>query len=109
MMKFADIKFGERGGSRANGLGLLTAGYWVEKEYFELAWTLIRADDPARDWHGKHTTVSLCNDPTWKNRRVGKRIKIGRCVKYFVNEQMVPLSETNKGKGGSRRYIGHNK
>jgi hypothetical protein len=104
-MKFEDIKFYERGGNHPPGLGLHTPGrYWVEKSYFVTAWNMISQACPTGVWYGVQTAESLCCDPTWKDRKDGPRQKLGRCVKLFVEQELLALEEVNKGKGGPRRY-----
>lgn len=104
-MNFSDIKFYERGGSKAPGLGLRLRGYWVHKTHFELAWKLLLAANPALQWQGEQTTVTLCNDPDWQYRKPGVRHKLGRCVRFFAESRMLPLRISNPGKGGPRKYL----
>lgn len=105
-MRFEDIDFQERSGSKAPGLGLLLPGnYWVHKSHFDEAWKLIHAANPALDWQGEQIAETLCADPDWKYRKCGIRIKLGRCVKYFVDQGMLPLKVANPGKKGKRKYI----
>ncbi|MCX7246118.1 MAG: hypothetical protein NTX31_00335 [Burkholderiales bacterium] len=103
-MKFEDIKFFERSGPKASGFGLYTGGYWVPRDFFVEAWTMILASSPTLTWHGKQTTVTLCSDPGWKERHPVERQTLGRAVKYFVVNEVLDLEEANKGKGGPRRY-----
>lgn len=103
-MNFSDIKFYERSGNKAPGLGLRLRGYWVYKIHVELAWKLLLAANPALQWQGEHTTVTLCNDPDWQYRKAGIQHNIGRCIRFFTENGLLPLRISNPGKGGSRKY-----
>ena len=106
IMKFEDIEFESRRGVDRSTLGLWLPGkYWVEKVLFKEAWTRIWKACPTGVWQGTQTTETLCEDPDWRARDCGVRIKLGRCVKYFVSEEMLPLKLSNPGKKGKRKYI----
>lgn len=104
-MKFRDIKFDERGGSAKSGLGLFLPGrYWVSKKVFEVAWSQVRARFSALDWQVQHTAESILGETFWKPHKCGQRIALGRCVKYFVDHEMLPLRVANPTKKGKRKY-----
>ena len=104
-MKFEDIKFDERSGSAKSGPGLLLpGGYWVLKKYFEMAWTQVRANASGLDWRAQQTAESLLGETFWKPHKCGQRISLGRCVKYFVDQKMLPMRVANPGKKGKRKY-----
>lgn len=71
------------------------------KEVWELFWRSVGNLDPAR----KHTTVALCNDPTWYDRPRGQRIALGRCIKYLAIQGVLPITPANLGKSGPRKYF----
>ncbi|HWI82693.1 hypothetical protein [Ramlibacter sp.] len=102
---FCDIPFGPRPRGSSSHPGLILSGrYWVEQGYFELAWRLVWAHFRRVDWSRKQTAESLCNDPDWKDRRRGDRLKLGRCIKYFADNGLLPIWVCNPGKSGKRKY-----
>jgi hypothetical protein len=105
-MKFKDISFDERGRFANSGPGLLLpGGYWVSKKIVELAWSQVRARFSALDWKVQQTAESLLGETFWKPRKCGQRIALGRCVKYFVDHEMLPLRVANPKKKGKRKYV----
>lgn len=104
-MKFRDIKFDERGEAAKSSLGLLLpGGYWVSKKVFELAWSQVRTRFSALDWKVQQTAESTCGEAFWKTHDCGVRIKLGRCVKYFADHDILPLRVANPKKKGKRKY-----
>lgn len=107
-MEFSDINFYERSGAKTAGLGRhLPGGYWVQKAYFEITWRQVRAAIPALDWASKpeQSAETLCGEAFWQaQKKGGPRLKLGRCVKYFVDHEMLALRVANPGKKGKRRY-----
>lgn len=105
-MNFDDINFGQRGGTYKPGLGyLLPGGYWVKKKYFEVAWKNASENLHKLDWKFSQTAESLCGKPCWLMQSFGERIALGRCIKYFVDHEMLPLRLANPGKKGKRKYL----
>jgi hypothetical protein len=104
-MIFEDIAFYQQSGSKENSeYGLHLKGYWVQKIFFEEAWMQAQLNIPKLKWDKPQTVVAICGDKNWKSRKVGVRIRIGRCLKYFVGEGMLPLCIANPNKKGSRKY-----
>jgi hypothetical protein len=104
-MKFEDIQYFQRSGDYPPSFGLYTqGGFWVEETYFVRAWKLISTACPQLRWKGEQTTETLCCDPDWCDRPYLARMKLGRCVKYFMQHDILELIEINKGKGGKRIY-----
>lgn len=101
---FCNIPFKPRARSNSPYPGLSLGGHWVEQGYFELAWRLVCAHFSRVDWSRKQTAESLCNDPDWKDRRRGDRLKLGRCIKYFADNGMLPIWVCNPGKSGKLKY-----
>jgi hypothetical protein len=103
--QFQAIKYERRKSGTTAQPGLTLSGrYWVEKGYFELAWDLVWAHFHSVNWSRKQTAERLCNDPDWKKRPRGQRLKLGRCIKYFATEGLLPIWECNPGKSGMRKY-----
>ena len=99
------IRFSECCASKQAGLGLEIRGYWVQKSVFELAQKLINATFTTLTWNKPLQVKNICADPDWGSWPWGLRFKLGRCLKYFVEEGMLPLTIVNPGKGGPRRYM----
>jgi len=105
-MKFEDLYFGESGRVDRPGLGIWLPGrYWGHKKWFERAWTLIHTEWSNLDWTVPQTAETLCNSKNWHSYDVPERIKLGRCIKYFVSNQMLPLKVANPKKKGKRKYL----
>jgi hypothetical protein len=104
-MKFNDIDFYEHGGTNSSELGRHVRGYWVAKKFFELAWTNALIEIPRLDWSKPQTTETLCGTACWEPKSFGDRLRLGRCMKYFVDEEMLLLQVANPGKKGKRKFI----
>lgn len=105
-MKFENIKFCDRSRGSHTEVGLaLPGGYWVQKTFFDLAWKLASAGLRIVNWRVPQTAETLCNDPTWKERKVGARLKLGRCIKCFADSGMLLIKVANPGKKGKRKYV----
>jgi len=104
-MKFEDIKFYEHSNSKVAELGLHTpGGYWVPKHVFDEVWARV---GECLLWHvGAYpiTTAVMYGTEDWKLLPIGFRLKLGRCVKYLVDQEILPLRVANPNKGGTRKY-----
>lgn len=108
-MKFSDIPFCESGRMDRPGLGLyLPGGYWLGKKTFEMAWKQVNKGLPAAGGTAKHTARSMCGENFWLDHTFGQQIGFGRCIKYYADQGLLPLTETNKRKKGSRQYARNN-
>jgi len=104
-MKFSDINFTQSGRFDRPGLGLkLPGGFWVQQKYFETAWQRALENIPKLDWRHLQTAETLCGTKCWRDHDCGPRLKLGRCIKYFVVQQMLPLRVANARKKGARKY-----
>jgi hypothetical protein len=103
-MNFNDIDFYERGGTCKPVYGLHLYGYWVEKTFFETAWTHALEQLPRLDWKVPQTSETICISTYWQAQQIGDRLRLGRCVKYFVDQGMLPLQVANPGKKGKKKY-----
>ena len=104
-MKLEDITFYERSGTGKQSYGMHVRGYWVPKKYFEDAWMQAQLALPQLDATSVMTTETLCGAAWWKSRSCGEHIRVGRCMKYFVDLGMLPLRLANPGKGGKKKYV----
>ena len=103
-MVFEDIAFYERAGSSNHELGLYLKGRWVPKKNFETVWAGALVEIPKLDWTRLQTAETISGVPGWKKLPVGYRISLGRCLIFFVEEEMLPLRIANPGKKGTRKY-----
>jgi len=105
-MDLSDMEFGESGRNDRPGLGLIVSGrYWVAKTTFQLAWDLLWAEHEQWKLQHKQCAENLCGSVAWRNYGDrSRRLSLGRAIKYFVNNGMLPWEEINKGKKGKRWY-----
>ena len=105
-MDFSEIEFSESGRKDRPGLGLTVSGrYWVAKTTFQLAWDLLWAEHERWNLQQKQCAENLCGSVAWRNYGDRSRcLSLGRAIKYFVNNGMLPWEEINKGKKGKRWY-----
>ena len=105
-MKYSDIKFTEHGGRYGSSKGLRIGGYWVTKDLVDLMWLRAPQVLPNLDWSKPQTVVTIFGDlDDWRARKPGPRIALGRCLKYFADNNMLPIRVVNAGKGGTRKYV----
>ena len=105
-MQFSDIKFLEHNWRYESSVGLYIRGYWVPKSLIDLMWASAVESLPTLDWSRKQGVVTIFgNKKNWVSLSIGVRIALGRCLKYFVAQGMLPISEANPGKKGPRKYV----
>ncbi len=99
------LVFTEHPNPQRSGLGMNVRGYWVEIHIFELTKKLINASFDQLPCDKKLEVSDICSDLNWNNWKYGLRLKIGRCLKHFVDQGMLNLTLMNSGKKGPRRYM----
>ena len=104
-MSLEDIEFHKSGRLDRPGLGLYLRGYWVGKTTMEMAWAQISKSLPAPNNPAKYTARMMCGEAFWKPPGRKRALSLGRSIKYFVDQEMLPLYEANPRKKGSRKYI----
>ena len=105
-MRFEDIDFSDHCWFVTRGPGLvMPGGYWVPKADFVLGWNQVRNGLPPVGSTCAYTTKEMCDDEFWQSIKIGKKLAIGRCVRFFVTNKMLPLKLTNPKKRGSRKYV----
>ena len=107
-MDIKDISFENHISRHWDGLALLTSGrYWVPKSDVLLAWKHFSNAVLPVDDQTQVDAQMLFGEPeaVWKAMKVGKRIALGRCLKYFVDHEMLPLKVANPGKRGKKKYV----
>lgn len=104
-MKFSDIKFETRSGHRTEMLGIyITGNNWVPKARFVEMWEQALKMIPLLDWMYPKPTKSFFELAAWKEFKRGRRIALGRCLRYFADHQMLPIRCINPDKKGTKRY-----
>ena len=104
-MDFGTFNFYERDKGYGRELGLKIRGCWVTKSTFELAAKLIEANQHLLTWEKPLESRDICRHQDWDSWRFSLRHNIGRCVRYFSEEGMLPMWIVNPDKGGPRRYM----
>jgi hypothetical protein len=107
-MEFKEIKFEMHMSRYWHELALLLSGkYWVPKSDVLLAWNHFSKAGLPEDYRTQVDAQILFGEPeaVWKAMKVGKRIALGRCLKYFVDNGMLPLRLANPGKKGKKKYV----
>jgi hypothetical protein len=85
----------------------ISGRYWVVQGHFDEVWELFWRSAHQLDPTRKHKTQTLCNDPAWHDRPRGQQIALGRCVRYFAEQGVLPITLANPGKSGPRKYLLH--
>jgi hypothetical protein len=114
VMKFEDICYAERIGKYGKTLGLsMPGGFPVFKSTMELAWACVNKNWTNIDWSVKQTSKTMIGEEHWgAPEEKGFNQALGRCIRFFVKHDMLPLTldlaRTREGKpykGGNRRYV----
>jgi hypothetical protein len=100
-MEFNDIEFYEH---EKYGIGRHLRGRWVGKTTLELMWRHASASMHKVDWSELQTTESLYGNAEWRDVKFGRRYSLGRCLRFFADEGVLPITLANKGKKGKRKY-----
>ena len=104
-MKYSDINFTEHSWHYGTSLGFPVRGYWVTKDLFDLMWRKANREIPKLDWSKQQTVVTIFGGKDeWQQLSFGQRIALGRCLKYFADQGMLPIRVANPGKKGTRKY-----
>ena len=105
-MESLNINFIKRQGCYGSSEGLNIRGYFVSRSLVELMWAQAAKSLPTLDWSRKQDVRTVFGDKDlWLSQRIRVRIDLGRCLKYFVDQHMLPMREANPGKKGPRRYV----
>lgn len=108
IIKFDDfnkIKFVRHGGKYGKQLGLRMPGhYWVPREDVLFAWDNATKRIFLIDWYKKVVSKCFFDQDAWSGFPKGKKLALGRCIKYFSTHEMLPIEVANPEKKGSRVY-----
>lgn len=83
----------------------MPGGYWVQKWLIADAWEMFWRNFRNLNHGRRHTAESLCADPDWRERDRRERLKLGRCIKYFSVQGILPITLANPNKRGTRKYF----
>ncbi len=102
---FKAMRYSKRSVKNGPGTGLDLGRHWVFEEQFRAAWARLCAGLATADWSKPQTARSLYNDPDWESMKFGVRIAIGRCLRFFVKREMLPLKVINPQATGTKLYM----
>ena len=103
--RFDAMKFESFVGRKGSGVGKRLGHHWVFSWQFQTTWEKVCKGISAADWTKKQTAKSLFNDPEiWSAMKHGIRHAIGRCLRYFVDNGMLPLYVINPKSTGTKYY-----
>ena len=86
------IKYENRQGKHGDAIGKQLGAHFVFKWIFQDTWRRVAASIDTANKCKFHTAESLFNDATaWAEYHKPIRIAIGRCLAYFVENEMLPL------------------
>jgi hypothetical protein len=114
MTKFEDIRYTEGIGKYCNTLGIyMPGGFFVFRSTMLLAWSGVHENWGNIDWPTKQSSKTMIGEEHWgaPDER-GFNQALGRCIRFFVKHDMLPLplvlARTRRGhpyRGGSRLYV----
>lgn len=104
--RFAAIAYDKLPGKKGTVVGLQLGPHFVFKWIFLEAWNHISANIATANRSKFYKTESLFNDAdVWAGFEIPIRIAIGRCLKYFVDNNMLPLFCVNPHATGAKLYM----
>ena len=105
-MNFDNIKFETRTGRGTTSYGLyVNCNNWVPKARFVEMWEQAQNKLHLLDWSHPKTTRSFFDPAEWKVLKRGRRIALGRCLRYFADHHLLPIRCINPHKKGTKRYV----
>lgn len=105
MNNLEDISFEERGSKRGTVKGIvMPSGVWVAQEILELALQNAKSRLQDIDWRKKVCSATFFDPAEWKHFRFGKQLALGRCIKFFSVNGILPIEVANPDKKGKRFY-----
>ncbi len=106
-MRIEEIRFLPRAFHPEEGLGLYVPGpYWVYQCTVLEAWDQVEAALPTLSRRADFTTKMLWEEKVWNSFPFGKRLALGRCIRYFADRLMLPYLLLNpERKSGTKKYL----
>lgn len=90
---FAELKYQSRKGKKSAAIGLQLGPHFVFKWLVQESWNHFAASIPAASTCKFYSSEDLFNDAErWEALEKPFHIAIGRCLAYFVDKKMLPLS-----------------
>lgn len=102
---FVALGYAKRNCKTGPSSGLDLGHHWVFEAQIRTAWTRICAGLASADWSKPQSAKALYNDLGWTSLKCGVRIAIGRCLRFFVNHEMLPLKVINPHSTGTKLYM----
>lgn len=102
--RFEAIQYEKTTGPKGSSVGKRLGCAWVFRHIFQATWDRICNSSATADWSKHQTAKSLYDDPNWCSLGFGHRIAIGRCLRHFVNNGMLPLQVINPQSTGTKYY-----
>ncbi len=104
--RFEAIKYEKRrSGKNGTVIGLELSAHFVFKRIFQEAWKHLSVSVVTANRCKLHTAKSLFKDMEgWDEYDAGIHIAFGRCLKYFVENNMLPLHCVNPHISGAKLY-----
>lgn len=110
-MKFSDIRYTKRDTPFGEQIGIVMPGrFWVYRSTMRAAWVQLNNNWPSINWSHKQCAETMIGTDYWQKIRLnGARLAMGRCVRFFVEHDMLPirLEIANPRKKGKRFYRPH--
>lgn len=104
--RFEAIEYIKHPGRKSTAIGLQLGAHFVFKWIFQDAWNHISGNIATADRFKFYTTESLFNDAdAWAGFGTPIRIAIGRCLRYFVDNEMLPLFCVNPHATSAKLYM----
>ncbi len=104
-MNFDNIKFEARTGRGTTSDGLyITGNNWVPKARFVEMWEQAQKKLPLLDWSYPKPAKAFFDPTAWKEIKRGRRIALGRCLRYFADHELLPIRCINPHKTSTKRY-----
>lgn len=104
-MNFEDIEFETRQGPWGPSVGIQLGVPWIFKDIVVETYRRARASDSKLDWSVQQTAESMYSDPDWRYIKVGRRLAIGRCVRFLADNDVLPLRVANPKAKGTKKYV----
>ena len=105
MEKLKSYKFCNHDWKYGQTIGWFMPGeFFVPLEDIKMALSNALMHIDGIDWTQKVAASAFFDKEDWEGFVFGKRLALGRCIKFFCDEGLLPIKVTNPGKKGRRYY-----
>lgn len=105
MQELTKFQLYEHGGKFGCQIGMfMPGGFWVPKCDIVMAWRNAKVRFESIAWTQKVGADAFFEKQEWKEFPFGKKLALGRCIKFFCVEGLLPIEVANPGKKGRRYY-----